>query len=292
VSLSSLLRKEEVRQRLLQEFPFAIFPKLEVKPILFEPKTKRYALVGIAFDYLLRFYLETINPSARVGQWVAINAFSYLGQGIGEIDEMFYEPMPRHLVSFPKTSYNLELVSILEDAKRIYHEFRQSSLISEELAKAALGLAHLDIIARTGRVSGGAISIDQSDVADLLDLISAVNPDEFRAKNICLLNPTFGKASSMVGGADADLVIDDYLIEIKTTAELKLKREYINQLIGYLVLHHISGVGEIKPKLKIKYLSIYFSRYACTYKIDVGKIISPKAFPRFVSWFTEVANVS
>jgi hypothetical protein len=40
------------------------------------------------------------------------------------------------------------------------------------------------------------------------------------------LNPDFGFASKLVGGADADIVLDSTLIDIKTVKAATLKPEY------------------------------------------------------------------
>lgn len=41
------------------------------KPILAPPLSSNYQLVGIAFDYLLRFHLERINPGSKTSVWAA-----------------------------------------------------------------------------------------------------------------------------------------------------------------------------------------------------------------------------
>ena len=60
-------------------------------------------------------------------------------------------------------------------------------------------------------------------------------------------NPHFA-GSAAIGGADADLIIDNQLIEVKTIVKTTLRREWVWQLIGYLLLgwddaHQISGLG-------------------------------------------------
>ncbi|MCD6423792.1 MAG: hypothetical protein J7L42_06735, partial [Elusimicrobia bacterium] len=85
-------------------------------------------------------------------------------------------------------------------------------------------------------------NVDEKDVKDLKKLISTVKPEYFKAKKICILNPTFGIASQLVGGADCDLVIDDAIVEIKTTKKLELMRRYFDQLIGYYILYNIGAL--------------------------------------------------
>lgn len=62
-----------------------------------------------------------------------------------------------------------------------------------------------------------------------------------------ILNPTFA-GSGYVGGADADLVVDRCLIDIKTSTFPQIKAEYLYQLAGYLLLDfddtlHVDSVG-------------------------------------------------
>ena len=62
-----------------------------------------------------------------------------------------------------------------------------------------------------------------------------------------VLNPTFA-GSAYVGGADADLILDRRLIEIKTTVETRLDHGWLLQLLGYVLLdwddeYKIDGIG-------------------------------------------------
>ena len=61
------------------------------------------------------------------------------------------------------------------------------------------------------------------------------------------LNPTF-EGSRDVGGADADLVVNGTLIDIKTTVRPEIKPDWIRQLLGYVLLdysvrHQIKAIG-------------------------------------------------
>src|SRR6266436_4002959 len=61
------------------------------------------------------------------------------------------------------------------------------------------------------------------------------------------LNPTF-VGSGDVGGADADLIVNGCLIEIKTTIGPKVDAKHLRQLVGYVLLdyddaRHIESVG-------------------------------------------------
>jgi hypothetical protein len=62
-----------------------------------------------------------------------------------------------------------------------------------------------------------------------------------------VLNPTFA-GSNDIGGADADLIVDDCLIDIKATVLPKLDARWLYQLVGYALLdyedvYHLRAVG-------------------------------------------------
>jgi hypothetical protein len=117
-----------------------------------------------------------------------------------------------------------------------------------------------------------------------------VRTDDFRAKRSCLLNPTFGDASRLVGGADADLVIDSMLVDVKATKNFVVTRDHFNQLIGYMVLHDLTRIGEVRPKRRISKLAIYFARHAHLETFNVRDIVNPETYPRFVQWFSTAAE--
>ncbi len=93
----------------------------------------------------------------------------------------------------------------------------------------------------------------------------------------------------MVGGVDADIVIDGTLIDIKTTKNFEFNRDFFNQLIGYYVLSKIGGLEGLADN-DIKSLGIYYSRFATTYRFDSECIEKSQDFPAFVDWFTEKAK--
>ncbi len=266
MSLTTFLAKPDLREKFNSEFAK---PKLQVKKeIVAPPLTKHYSLVGTAFDYLMRFHIEYLNPLFVKKQgWIAEAALHLLSDEYLEKGE-----------------------AIVRQAKTDLSRFLETGRHNNELIKSALLLAGLDPIFRAdvGREYIGLI-YDQ-DVQDLRNLISVIDMQIFKAENYCLLNPTFGKASSLVGGADADLIIDGTIIEIKTTKSLELTRDNFNQLIGYYILYTLDGINGERCSPEIDKLAIYFSRYAYFHVIEINEIISRELFPQFVKWFEERAT--
>ncbi|MEK7162183.1 MAG: hypothetical protein AAB729_05860, partial [Patescibacteria group bacterium] len=157
------------------------------------------------------------------------------------------------------------------------------------LIKSTILLAQLDKIYREGRLDRNFGVADDGDIADLENLIHLVRPEIFVAKNICLLNPTFGHASNLVGGADADLLIDNVMIDIKTTKYLKFDRLMLHQLVGYFLLHKIGGIGDTPGSYEINKLGIYFSRHGELFTFAVKDLMAEDSIPQFLNWFKDEA---
>ena len=151
-------------------------------------------------------------------------------------------------------------------------------------------LSQLDRIYREGRLDRNFGVVQEKDATDLENLIRRVKPEIFATKNICLLNPTFGHASNLVGGADADLLIGDILVDIKTTKYLKFDRPMLHQLAGYYLLHKIGGIGDTSGRYKISKLGIYFSRHGKLFTFDVEDLIAEDSIPQFLNWFKDEAE--
>lgn len=300
MSLTSFLKNnQDVRARFRQEFKK---PRFAVKKDLLAPAlTKRYSLIGTAFDYLMRFHLKHLNPDAVTSRWIAelaVNkvieaAITAAGLEVvysAETGETWAFDKAIGEIPAPVTDETRKVKQIVEQAKEVYNEYLSSGEITDKLIESSLLLAQLDPIFRAGYIDENIGTVYEKDVTDLRNLISIVDPDTFRAKQLCMLNPNFGEASMLVGGADADLVIDDTLIEIKTTKRLELQRSHFDQLMGYYTLHEIAGVGELRPKPEIKKVAVYFSRHAYLHILDLHEIIDKHTFPDFVQWFIDRAS--
>ena len=223
MSLTSLLLNRDVKDKFASEFFYLKFSFR--KSPLAPPLTNHYSLIGTAFDYLLRFYVKRLNPHAVEKQWVAESAFKLF---ISPMDEIVYSKAEQ----------------ILKEAKSNYAKYLKTGKLTEELLKSSLKLAQLDPFHRRflDQAPSWALQlgiIDPLDVKDLKQLIALVEPAVFKTKRRCLLNPTFGKASKMVGGADVDLILDDMMLEVKTTQFPEFKREHFDQLMGYYTLSRL-----------------------------------------------------
>lgn len=89
----------------------------------------------------------------------------------------------------------------------------------------------------------------------------------------------------MVGGADADVVFDDLLVDLKTTVSFGLSTQHLNQLYGYLVLSRLGGFANVRKSPEIHRLGIYFARYDYLYTVRVENVISEGDLKALYKWF-------
>jgi hypothetical protein len=288
MSLTSILsdpRNQELREKLKSEFPkppFHFNDELGATPL-----TKNYGLVGTAFDYLLRFYLEFINKDRVIirKNWVADSAYQLLRIQLknhrdSNIEIGFHKNIPQNvneLSRYIEDQYNL--------AKSNYNNYIIDGIISDELVQSSIFLAKLDTYFRSKIIDQYFTTVNILDIQDVKSIFSLLDSKLFTAKQKCYLNPVFGTGSILVGGADADLIIDDTLIDIKVTKNLRLGREHFNQLIGYYTLSRIGGINDNTNDKPIKNIALYFARHGILWKTSLSELGNNKQFEDFKIWF-------
>jgi len=265
MSLSSFIELPDVKKRLRLDVTkpwFQVDGEMKAPPL-----TDSYGLTGTAFDYLLRFYVEKLNPPARRSHWVAEASL-----------ELLEQRMPK------ATAVLKEARSIVGMARKYHAAYLKRKGRHKpgwQLIWAAIGLARLDLVFRAALVD--LRPPKDGVVQDLVNLLSLVRPEDFTGKRVCILNPTFGSASELVGGADADLFIDGTLIDIKTSKHLEMRRDIFNQLLGYYCLSCLGGVEGCRSKVNA--VAIYYARYGILHRIPISSFVNPRRFPSLISWF-------
>jgi hypothetical protein len=288
----------EVKDRFRFEFSKPdVSRKME---LIAPPLTNNYQLVGTAFDYLLRFFIEYNNQSfIRKDTWIAEQSLSLIEDGFK--DNIFTK---KKFIIAKK---------IIETAHTRHSTYLHNGTISDDLIRSSIQLGRLDLVYRIGLYSEYLDSVRNEDIEDLRNLSSILDPKMFSAKRICIINPCFGFGSYLVGGADADLIIDDNLIEIKTTINPKFERDFFNQLIGYLVLKRIAELQNdtVSEKIfdkeifdmtsedcdiawpvnhRINNIGVFFSRFCQLKLIDIRDITNNGQFnDDFIQWFVSKA---
>ena len=292
MSLTYILKEPKYRNMFKERFPK---PECNLYgEMLAIPQTKNYAIVGSAFDYVLRFYIEHMNPNVSSRIWIAKEGLNELQLFTGDwiqygtemmkikeykdLEEKAYKS--GKMVEFRNMYKNVRGISNITDAESEskystykqmhelaekmylnavsrYKEFLNNGIMTRSLLRDSIFLAQLDGIYRTGRVDVFH-PINERDVDDLENLLNVAKEiDFFSTFSHCILNPIFGTASALVKGADADLIIGDTLIDIKTT--MHPKEQFLDawlQIVGYHILNMINN-----DAYQIKNIGIYFSRH-------------------------------
>lgn len=269
MSLSTFVERKDVKEYLRLNVPKPWFQvKAEIKA---PPLTTAYGWAGTSLDYLLRFYLQKLNTCAKESGWVAEESLAILGSS--RVDP-----------SALKRARGI--VARARQLHRTYLKEKRAQKPNEALVRAAIDLAQLDLVKRIGRFE--LLPIDGAMVDDVSNMLALVRADDFRAKRTCVLNPTFGAASELVGGADGDIFIDDTLIDIKVNKNLEIGRDIFNQLVGYYCLSCIGGIDGCRGKITC--VAVYFARFGILHRLPVDSFVKKSRLPALLAWVKATAS--
>ena len=258
-----------------------------------EPRSKRYTLIGAAFDYLLRFELQRRVPRVTVKRWVAEWAPDMICSEFGTakpLDLLVGVP-PEQYIAPEEVAERMR--TLLLNAQAALAEYRKAknptAAQRSELAAHAIRLAKLDSVYRAQKLEPTFEEAKPEDVEELTALLALVPLNIFADAKPLLLNPTFGKASALVGGADADVIAGDLLTDIKTTKSDEIEGKHLDQLFGYLLLARKHRTTEATFP-EIKRLGIYYTRHGYLWTQDVSVWTGHADFPAVEEWFLNRAT--
>lgn len=172
-------------------------------------------------------------------------------------------------------------------------------------ADACYRMAKLDVAGRVGHqyldgIYGQLLPGHQNyDVfKEILQFIDVIEIEKtFDPKQVALLNPSF-LHSPAVGGADADVVADDTLFEIKTTSQNALHRHYFEQLAGYAALAEIGGfsclIGNGRQTITgmpIRNLGLFFPRQNLKLVYPIAELFGMFGWEEYVSGFRSLLEL-
>jgi hypothetical protein len=239
---------------------------------------------GTAFDYALRFELARRQGAAKGRRWVAEESVESLSdilmfgerpiRGDEGTDALLADP-ERTLRRARRRVANARVFLRKHVARR-----RPDSSWWQRLAVHALKLARLDPVYRAGFVGSALFAPDSDDgVREIGALLEAASPflDRWAAASPLLLNPTFGRFSMMVGGADCDVIAGHTLIDVKVSTSPSITRDMRRQLLVYMMLAD-EARGEGQPIPEIDTLAIYSARHATVWETDAGSV---RGHPRY-----------
>jgi hypothetical protein len=157
------------------------------------------------------------------------------------------------------------------------------------LATHSIGLAKLDLVFRARHIDPNLDEVNPDVVRDVVHLLKLVPYQELSHPEVMMLNPTFGVFSHVAGGADADLITGDLLVDFKTVKNTRRIREMVFQLLAYLMLARRAREEDgLFPQ--IDRLGIYFSRQAYLWTTQVEGVTSHTRYSETEDWFIHYAE--
>lgn len=219
---------------------------------------KNPANVGTAYDFWLRAYIQRINN---------INVEKNLSPQVAVgIDRMFED----EAINYKERNKFLKKAQEIWNIREKY--ILGEKILAKDLFEGMAILAYFEAYFRSRKErEEGYLTASKVEMKDLVKIALETRKvsNYFKVKRELVCNPNFGESSILVGGADADFLIDKTLVDIKTTKYYKYHEKDIHQLIGYYILntysHYLPGwiinsdVGT--PKRKIENLALFYPRF-------------------------------
>jgi hypothetical protein len=279
-----------------------------IKPLTAIPP-HAYRLIGTAFDYRTRYYFEDYPSYDTVAFKGGVKLFIYsVCDAPGGVDDpesiypLLWEFFGSAILGVgddSETGLADSTIGELQPAKR-----RLEPEQEKVLARYCCGLAYFEQIFRRGiqantpilqpkplRSVEALLDLPENAWVDDLCALSWAFHDDFNhlfaSKGETLLNPKF-EGSRDIGGADADLIVDGCLIDLKVVTQLHLD-SYIYQILGYALLDY-------NDKYKIREVALYLARHRALLKWTLDELLSKvsdgKALPveALRGQFREVLN--
>jgi len=289
VSLSSYLAKPSRHRRLgrpemadngIRRFFYERFPNTRdvvteanrklaqvhtVRPESSRDRPVPYGELGMAVDYRVRYYFRITPCRELVAFRGALRHIQTLDRRYGlspALIRCFFEDLERFLRQVDPCGKSLGMV----------HE--------RQLNRFCFVLALFEQLFRIGPHPKNLL-FAQNNISTVADLLSIA--DEGWVNDLCSLsdrfyrryrehlsdpvhlNPTFA-GSHDIGGADADLILNGCLLDIKTTVTPAITKTMLYQLVGYTLLDY-------EDEYQITEIGIYLARQATTLPWDLRDML-------------------
>lgn len=229
---------------------------------------RQAALVGTAFDYLARF---------RIAQVVRSNRQEALERIMGNnFFSAFESQLPSTLLKQLKQKHAQAIVLIQKviEQNMIFDDQVLDGICLFATLEQCFRGAHLpqnieDLVRPPSPLIRGDLKC-LLDVFEKSFIKKVVKPD-----SIVKYNPTFGIASVVIGGADADIYIDGTLYDFKCIKVLGYRGKDAQQIISYYLLDQVAKkskeafFGLSLDKNEINRVAIYSARVGEIYYADI-----------------------
>ena len=253
--------------------------------------------IGTALDYRIRYYFG-LTPSDQLNAYRGARTLPVIHHAReGDLENVGYDAL--------RADFDAFFGSLEELTKRNQTVGKKLTESDEDrLNRHCVVLALLEEVYRGGvRPESPLSTMESSNEEALLSLVlqewisdlTRLSWAFYDGFNYLLpldrvLNPEFD-GSEDVGGADADLIVDGTLIDIKTTVEQRIRSEWIWQSLGYALLDY-------SDRYRIDAIGLYVARQGIFFKWDLRDAIrclyagEPPSIEELRSQFKELARSS
>ena len=252
------------------------YPRLSRPPLQCPSLVKgTEGIIGNSFDYLVKYFFKLNYPDLDI-RFLSIEDFLRSGT-VKNLDDFVF-------VGKYATSY--ENAVLAKGLKESYLDSLRQGYPSEAFLIACYRMGQIENWRKSGMIYPLDLNtVDPENIRDLSNLYSLLKVEDFPFKERIFLNPEFGKAGRLVRGAEADIILDDMLLEIKTVQEFSFNLYIRLQLVGYLVLMRIEELEGTNNYGRINTIGVYHSRYGKFIKYPVNFIISDKKITYLAEFF-------
>ena len=261
MSLTSVLddRKSKVRALFEERFPNTREIVRETNALLRRAETIRpngtvpFATLGTAFDYRMRYHFA-VTPSEELAAWKGARRVSEGDDWIPVGENAWYraesplgtpslseETVENFFRDLDKTLANIQPPGQLLPPNQEESLLRYCVVLAlfEETYRARVRRDSLLFSIGKNPTTEELLSLVKTDWIDDLRILTQGMAKNFAAGKYSkvVLNPTFS-GSLDVGGADADMILDGCLLEIKSTVKASIEKLHVYQLLGYILLDY------------------------------------------------------
>lgn len=235
--------------------PTAEAPELaKVRPA--DKKPYPYSDIGTAIDYRFRYYFSATGQEklvARQGGHMLAHQYGLMSQHL--IDE-FFASLAETLLDVAPARRQLP-----PDQEMLLNRYCFVLALLEQAFRMPPIRLKRSLLFLTGERAGVSelLAIPKEPWLEDMQSLSWLFYRKFKQHIFTsnpALNPTF-EGSGHIGGADADLILDTCLLDIKTETNPRVQNRTLYQLLGYVLLDYGDEYG-------LDEVGVYFSRQGTT----------------------------
>jgi hypothetical protein len=281
IGVTDFISKSEIRDRIRRDFPN---PGVDVEgDIRVMHNAYEHSLLGQAFDYLIRIWLETNCETVHDphtdfryrGDWTSSMGYTHSRYADG------YDPekVRDHTIG-EEDDYD----RAFKRAEKKRELFNKTGMNVNDAIDASLVYSGLD---HNIGLDDGTLRVNSFEgdvVTELQDLFHVLREQDTLIGESVIISPIFGERSFVLEG-HADFIINDALIDVKVTEDPAFKPEYWRQLLAYYILNDIhrelraakiDSYGSDVPYPELSAVGIYFARYGELQMINVEEYLKPQ----------------